>query len=423
MKPIHPSLEGLTEDEFLTGSDPEGDLELDIDWRYGKEWNKLLREMKQFDPNGLQVEVGAHETVSAIAPGYRFRPVESGVLLIDPTGEAVGGYLSCDVSIDPAHQGQGLGAELIVERYLRGGSLPTWWLDTPQYTGEGERAHRSAYQLFLNRPDLIDAKIAVIDGEFLSASERNGKLTTIEVDGMRRPTHDSMGRPLGCGDVEKQKAFWSWAGDTKAVDDSGSPLLLFHGSIVRDSERVPGMGDIKEFDRLFTTKFRAHSIDTVGSWFSTNPSVNGAQMYSGTNNGAVIYPVYVSIKNPQETTFHLLLRRARLLANGVDDGRVVGKLEVDAYRKWLKETGKDGIKIVHDEYSDNRSTEFKEQTAWIALEPDQIKSATGNPGTYLTNCACIADGHGPKLGHKIEFNNEANNNNEGDLESKRRYRP
>jgi Large polyvalent protein associated domain 38/ADP-Ribosyltransferase in polyvalent proteins len=176
------------------------------------------------------------------------------------------------------------------------------------------------------------------------------------------------------------KAFKQWFGDSKVVDENGEPLVVYHGTIVRGTKSGEQMGDIKAFDRMFSAKFRAPSIDTVGSWFSTNPGEGGAQMYSGATEGSVIYPVYLSIKNPQVTTFQLLQRRARLLQNGKDDGRRLGQAEVDAYRKWLKEMGKDGIKI--EGSGNDNSTEFDNQVAWIVLEPTQIKSATGNNGDF-----------------------------------------
>jgi hypothetical protein len=189
--------------------------------------------------------------------------------------------------------------------------------------------------------------------------------------------------PLNRLEQTNTPAFRKWFGDSKVVDDQGRPMVVYHGTIVReDTETVKGMGDIQAFDRMFTTKFRAHSLDTVGSWFSTNPGDGGAQMYAGGGAGSTIYPVYLSIKNPHETTFLLLERRARLLANGKDDGRKVGEAEVNALRKWLKAMDKDGIKIVHDEYNERGSTEFKYQDAWIALEPEQIKSAVGNSGHF-----------------------------------------
>jgi DNA repair protein RadC len=180
--------------------------------------------------------------------------------------------------------------------------------------------------------------------------------------------------------------FRAWFGDSKVVDAQSKPLVVYHGTIIRpDTDKVKGMGDIAEFDRLFTTKFRGHSIDTVGSWFSTNPGAEGAEMYAGGDRSAngVIYPVHLSINNPYNTTFPAMLKRARLLANGIDDGRMVKQPEVDALRNWLKETGRDGIHITRHE--SDLSTEFQNQNAWIPLEPTQIKSAIGNNGDYDGN--------------------------------------
>jgi len=175
-------------------------------------------------------------------------------------------------------------------------------------------------------------------------------------------------------------AFKRWFGDSKVVDENGEPMVVYHGTFVRQMGDGTDMGDITAFDRMFSTRFRRPSIDTVGSWFSTNPGEGGAEMYSGKDQGAAIYPVYLSIKNPQITTFQLMTSRARKLQNGKDDGRPIGAEEVEAYRAWLKSMGKDGIKI---EASGNEgSTEFDNQVAWIALEPTQIKSATGNIGTF-----------------------------------------
>jgi hypothetical protein len=172
------------------------------------------------------------------------------------------------------------------------------------------------------------------------------------------------------------KAFFEGSAVT---DENGNPMVVYHGTHPWEEPDGRQLGDIEAFDRMASVNIvrRKASIDTVGSWFSTNPGKSGAGMY-----GSAIYPVYLSIKKPQITTFHLLLRRARMLANGKDDGRHVGQVEVDAYRKWLKDIGKDGIKIVHDEGAPNESTEFKNQDAWIALEPEQIKSAIGNRGTF-----------------------------------------
>jgi hypothetical protein len=165
----------------------------------------------------------------------------------------------------------------------------------------------------------------------------------------------------------------------KFLEGSVAPKL-YHGTQVRP-ESPHGIGDIHKFDRQFTTKFRNPSIDTMGSWFSTNPGKGGAEMYSGAREGSAIYPVHASIKNPFYTTFQKMAKHAREHHNGVDDGRMIGKPEVDAYRKWLISRGMDGVVIKHDKSAPG-GNEFKEQDAWIALHPHQVKSATGNRGTY-----------------------------------------
>lgn len=179
--------------------------------------------------------------------------------------------------------------------------------------------------------------------------------------------------------------FWSWFQGSRAVDGLGRPLVLFHGTYPWETEDGRSLGNVFSFDRLASVNIvrRAHSIDTVGVWFSSNPGAGGAEMY-----GTTIYPVYLDIKTPHETTFSLLLRRARLLANGKDDGRMIGQAEVEALRRWLKAIGKDGIKIVHDP-ADRSSTEFVRQDAWIALEPEQIKSAIGNDGSFRPGCPLV----------------------------------
>lgn len=226
----------------------------------------------------------------------------------------------------------------------------------------------------------------------------------IIVDGKVRPTKNSDGRLIE-NDPQKLRNFWRFFGDSKVVDEQGEPIVVYHGTMLRESPKAPGMGDIKAFDRLFSTKVRAPSIDTVGSWFSTNAGEGGAEMYSGKGAGSAIYPAYLSIQNPQVTTFQLMASRARKLHNGKDDGRRIGKEEVEAYRDWLQSMGKDGIKI---EGSGNEgSTEFDNQVAWIALDPRQIKSAIGNEGSYSDQSPNIVESKDAGKGWAIDPKEQA----------------
>lgn len=187
-------------------------------------------------------------------------------------------------------------------------------------------------------------------------------------------------------------AFKRWFKESKVVGANGEPQMAFHGTPIHAN----GLGNLEAFDRLAIVKFNnaRHRLDTVGSWFSTRADEKGAGMY-----GNAVYPVFLSIQKPYETTFAALVRQAHTLAgtwNGYDErgerpakdrpgvtenaSAMVGKEQVDALRAWLKQAGHDGIRITHD--PNGRSTEFKEQDAWIVLEPEQVKSATANNGEF-----------------------------------------
>lgn len=192
-------------------------------------------------------------------------------------------------------------------------------------------------------------------------------------------------------DVAETSEFKEWFGDSQVVDEDGTPRVVYHGTQVWSLPDGRSLGDFKVFDRMasVTQVRRAPSIDTIGSWFSTSPSdEGGAGMYGNT-----IYPVYLSIKKPWVTTFNELREAVLDLApkpkkgvkyahNGQPVKRSYGQEEVEQLRDELKSSGYDGIKVVHDPESSSR--EFEKQDAWIAFDPQQIKSAVGNDGTFST---------------------------------------
>lgn len=191
--------------------------------------------------------------------------------------------------------------------------------------------------------------------------------------------------------------FSRWFGQSQVTDSQGLPLVVFHGTPVgvRNGHII---GDIASFDRLFTQKIfgRPASIDQVGSWFSDNAGESGAGMYTPQHpqDNGVVYPVFLSIANPWEVSFAGLKRQLNKHSGAPmdewNDARPTEK-GVEGLRAWMKDVGADGIKILHDKYSLNGSTEFLHQNAWIAMEPNQIKSAVGNCGLYDIDSASLDD--------------------------------
>jgi len=128
-------------------------------------------------------------------------------------------------------------------------------------------------------------------------------------------------------------AFKKWFGNSKVVDENGDPKVMYHSTEATE--------DFSEFD---TTR-RASGGE--GSWFSGTPSSYGMER----DGGGRIMPVYLSLKNP----------------------KVIGERDPsDVLKKRFMEQGHDGVVFMRD---------GKIVTA-VAFRPNQIKSATGNIGTY-----------------------------------------
>jgi len=169
--------------------------------------------------------------------------------------------------------------------------------------------------------------------------------------------------------------FKAWFGKSQVVDDSGKPRVVYHGTDV----------DFTEFD---TTDF--------GSWFAQSPKT--AEQYAEkTGEGAArTVPAFLRVEKPfvipdeidlsQDTTVRSFLRAVNA-ANGtkltVQDLNL-GNFNLtqprpafefvsfnDGFFEAVKALGFDGLK----------ANELGEPT-WNVFAPEQVKSATGNRGTF-----------------------------------------
>ena len=238
--------------------------------------------------------------------------------------------------------------------------------------------------------------------------------------------------------------FKRWFGDSKVVDENGEPLRVYHSTILH--EGMGGIGDVTTFDRTYAyrTRRRPPGMDSVGIWFSDNPDPEAGGKYGNTEDGGVVYPVYLNMKNPwRPSSFDEFLDQMHLAA-GRDpktqnprgrgsaeelrdklkklgyDGIIIkqtsnrgilddAKAEIDRRSDMVKEYQAEYYKIPRAERDAKRgerlwkqiagqyavieqlekkisktstSSEFDNQTAYIAFEPSQIKSATGNSGAF-----------------------------------------
>ena len=113
---------------------------------------------------------------------------------------------------------------------------------------------------------------------------------TISINGTDRPTTNSNGQPIAQTE-EGVRNFWRWFGDGNMVDDSGRPIVLYHGTDKDFSEFKPRKG-----------------LSGRASYFSTDPRASsqyaeGKVIGKKRAGSAVVMPVYVRGKILRQDAF------------------------------------------------------------------------------------------------------------------------
>lgn len=143
----------------------------------------------------------------------------------------------------------------------------------------------------------------------------------------------------------KARAAESDAKLAKFLEESKVKDRLYHGT----------NKDISFYDKskLGANPETAHQTSQLGFFLTSSPEE--ASAYAGKRKGANVQPLHAAIKNPYETTWDNIH-------------------EIDGYelQQKLKGLGYDGVVIKDKGAPDN----------YVAFEPTQIKSATGNRGTF-----------------------------------------
>lgn len=146
---------GLDLDVFLAGAHGR---DLDVDPIFAKPFARVLAELRRDAPFDVAIGEGRSRP-SRIDPRCVLHEVGAGILLTDAAGTAIGGYLSYDLALDEAYRGRGLGTELVIERVLADGAVPTWQLDAPAYSPAGLAAHAAAWRRMRDLRDRGDPAI------------------------------------------------------------------------------------------------------------------------------------------------------------------------------------------------------------------------------------------------------------------------
>lgn len=171
--------------------------------------------------------------------------------------------------------------------------------------------------------------------DFETKADRDRFYTAVvdKADELKNPQQDNT-RYSAKAQTETE-AFKRWFGDSKVVDESGKPLVVYHGT----------MSDIVEFDPAKNSQIKG--------MFFTAEAEYANRFASGRGSGANVLPVYLSIKNP--------------IVIPVSDYNMERLAEAS------NDLSADGVIVKDDDGS---------VYVAIAFEPQQIKSATGNDGTF-----------------------------------------
>lgn len=139
-------------------------------------------------------------------------------------------------------------------------------------------------------------------------------------------------------------AFKRWFAGSKVVNPDGSPMVVYHGT----------KSDFSTFNQD-----QGRHAQYFGDGIYLTDDAGQAASYAGQESGANVMPVYASLKNPfieGESRFN----RGKAF--------VATELRKDLIQKRYEKAGFDGVVL---------------KRGWvIAFRPEQIKSATGNQGTF-----------------------------------------
>ena len=162
--------------------------------------------------------------------------------------------------------------------------------------------------------------------------------------------------------------FKKWFKESKVVDKNGQPLVAFHSTDKNFS--------VFNVDRELSTRSKNPNYSgPLGSWF-TAPSLydmeyepgnaETAVSFSEGKEGDVMMPVHLSIQKPKEY-------------EGYEDFQSDRSSfpSIETMKKSLVDEGYDGI-VIRNSMTDGNV----DRDDWVAFKPTQIKSATGNIGTF-----------------------------------------
>lgn len=175
------------------------------------------------------------------------------------------------------------------------------------------------------------------------------------------------------------KNFWDWFHGSEAVDKAGRPLVLYHSTNGDFSTFETGRKSSNNYGLFGDIETERHGI------FATDDT-GFSQEYLKSGAGQNVMPIYMDIKTPLDLRGGLSEADAAYLEKSGIRTRAIHNVQ----NTWelfddqagndfvvdLKKAGYDGA-ILHETGQDGET-----HTTYVAFGPTQIKSASGNRGTF-----------------------------------------
>lgn len=168
------------------------------------------------------------------------------------------------------------------------------------------------------------------------------------------------------------KQFRDWFGDSAVRDAEGNPMVMYHGTL----------SDFTEFNTRSGIYFVSPDSDFAARFTTEEGGATAA--------GAQIMPVYVSAKRPfdyqNKKDVDAVAMRAGLSSGAIKEIRQGkwSRIEDRTVIESIKQSGFDGVYVNEDGVKN-----------LAVFSPEQIKSATGNTGSFDPNNPDIRYSRGP----------------------------
>jgi hypothetical protein len=232
-----------------------------------------------------------------------------------------------------------------------------------------------------------------LDAAGVTGKERLDVLKDVKA-GTLTPDEVKAAYPAKATDQIETPAFKKWFGDSVVTDTGkpgGAPLPMYHGTSASEG------GDAF---KVFDTYASNYGLMGMGGYFTADPAVASSYTAKGRGESPSVYKVFLAIKNPIDMEAKADAAAWEKQFDGIEDFHEGGDTNESWYRAaedmladqdmvaWegaeimqegLRAMGFDGITHM----GGNRvKKDGPRHRVYIAFDPEQVKSATGNNGDF-----------------------------------------